>query len=98
VGPVARHDEIFADGFSVPFHIDNPGIGATLFDHVATALVYDYAGAVPSYRGYHYDDYAANQPDLARYVGSHSGPYAQYGPVSVMQALLQAPRQANVEV
>jgi hypothetical protein len=27
VGPFQRHDEIFADGFSVPFHIDNPDIG-----------------------------------------------------------------------
>ena len=98
VGPSAKHDEIFADGFSVPFHIDNPGIGTSLFDHVATALVYEYTGAVPPYRGYHYDDYAANQSDLARYVGSQAGPYAQYGPVSVMQELLQAPRQPNVEV
>ncbi len=67
VGPFAKHDEIFSDGFSVPFHIDNPGVGTSLFDHVATALVYEYTGSVPSYRGYHYDDYAANQPDLARY-------------------------------
>jgi cellobiose dehydrogenase (acceptor) len=98
VGPFAKHDEIFSDGFSVPFHIDNPGIGTSLFDHVATALVYEYTGSVPPYRAYRYDDYIANQPDLARYVSAHAGPYAQYGPVSVMQALLLAPRQANVEV
>jgi len=98
VGPFARHDEIFADGFSVPFHIDNPGIGMSLFDHVATGLVYEYTGSVPPYRAYHYDDYAANGADLTRYVGSRSGSYAQYGPVSVMHARLLAPRQANVEV
>src|SRR6185436_17119024 len=62
------------------------------------ALVYEYTGSVPSYRAYHYDDYPANQLDLARYSSAHVGPYAQYGPVSVMQALLLAPRQANVEV
>jgi cellobiose dehydrogenase (acceptor) len=98
VGPFAKHDEIFSDGFSVPFHIDNPGVGTSLFDHVATALVYEDTGAAPPYRAYHYDDYGANQADLARYVSAHAGPYAQYGPVSVMQALLLAPRQANVEV
>ena len=105
VGPVTRHDEIFPDGFVVPFHVDNPGIGVSLFDHVATLLGYEYRGAVPPFRAYHYDDYAANQVDLARYVSSHAGPYAQYGPVSVLHAFLPGSaavppdaRQPNVEV
>jgi len=105
VGPVARHDEIFSDGFSVPFHIDNPGVGTSLFDHVATLLGYEYRGTVPPYRAYHYDDYAANRGDLARYVSAQAGPYTQYGPVSVMHAFLPgatatAPdaRQPNIEV
>ncbi len=84
VGPFAKHDEIFSDGFSVPFHIDNPGIGVGLFDHVATLLGYEYSGTNPFYQGYHFADYAANEKDLAQYRHFRSGPYAQYGPVSVM--------------
>jgi hypothetical protein len=38
VGSFHRKDEIFPDGFSVPFHIHNRAIGTTLFDHVATSL------------------------------------------------------------
>jgi hypothetical protein len=38
VGSFHRQDEIFPDGFSVPFHIHNRAIGTTLFDHVATSL------------------------------------------------------------
>jgi cellobiose dehydrogenase (acceptor) len=105
VGPVAKHDEIFADGVSVPFHIDNPGIGTTLFDHVATMVGYEYQGTVPPFQAYHYSDYAANQADLTRYASSQAGPYAQYGPVSVMHEFLPGsaptgpdPRQPNVEV
>ena len=101
VGPFARHDEIFHDGFSVPFHIDNPAIGSTLFDHVATLLGYEFTGAAPPFRAYNYADYAANAADLARYVSSHAGPYAQYGPVSMMHELLPPRRaggQPNVEV
>jgi cellobiose dehydrogenase (acceptor) len=84
VGPFHRHDEIFDDGFSVPFHISNPGIGMSLFDHMATSLTYEYTGSTPPFQAYHYSDYAANAADLAQYVASRSGPYAQYGPVSVM--------------
>src|SRR5262249_37803637 len=89
VGPFHLHDQIFDDGFSVPFHISNPGIGAGLFDHMATSLTYEYTGSTPPYQAYHYDDYAANATDLAKYVASRSGPYAQYGPVSVMQGYLR---------
>ncbi len=85
VGPFARHGAIFPDGFSVPFHIDNPAIGTSLFDHVATSLTYEYTGAIPPFEAYQYGDYAANTADLAQYAASRSGPYAQYGPVSVMQ-------------
>jgi cellobiose dehydrogenase (acceptor) len=110
VGPVAKHDEIFADGFSVPFHIDNPGIGTSLFDHVATLLGYEYSGSVPFFEGYHYGDYPSNENDLAQYRHFRSGPYAQYGPVSVMHQHLNRDRgnqllrgggrrsQPNVEV
>ena len=85
------------------FHIDNPGIGTSLFDHVGTALAYEYVGSAPAFRAYHYGDYGANAADLAAYVAARSGPYAQYGPVSVMQHSLSldpsggAP-QPNVEV
>jgi len=85
VGPVQRHDEIFVDGFSVPFHIDNPGIGTSLFDHVGTGLTYEYTGSSPSFQAYHYSDYTSNEKDLAQYGAFRAGPYAQYGPVSVMQ-------------
>ncbi len=94
VGPFAKHDEIFADGFSVPFHIDNPGIGTTLFDHVATLLGYEYTGTNPFYQGYHFGDYAANANDLAQYRQFRSGPYSQYGPVSVMHQHLN-PKDRN---
>jgi hypothetical protein len=47
VGPFHRQDEIFPDGFSVPFHIHNPAIGTSLFDHVGTSLTYEYTGATP---------------------------------------------------
>jgi choline dehydrogenase-like flavoprotein len=108
VGPFHRHDEIFADGFSVPFHIDNPDIGTSLFDHVATSVTFEYSGA-PPFNAYHYGDYAANAADLSQYAGARSGPYAQYGPVSVMQEYVDPRfdlgrarrghrRQPNVEV
>ena len=107
VGPFHRQDEIFPDGFSVPFHIHNRAIGTTLFDHVATSLTYEYTGATPPFRAYYYGDYAANAEDLSRYVASASGPYAQYGPVSVMHEYVSTARceqgkprtrQPNVEV
>jgi cellobiose dehydrogenase (acceptor) len=103
VGPVARHDEIFSGSFSVPFHIDNPHVGVSLFDHVGTLLGYEYRGTTPAFRAYHYSDYAANAADLTRYAGLRAGPYAQYGPVSVMHETLTvppaaAPLQPNVEV
>ena len=92
VGPFHRQDEIFPDGFSVPFHIHNRAIGTTLFDHVATSLTYEYTGATPPFRAYYYGDYAANAEDLSRYVASASGPYAQYGPVSVMHEYVSTAR------
>lgn len=111
VGPFNKHDEIFNDGFSVPFHINNPGIGTSLFDHVGTMLNYEYTGSTPFYEAYHYSDYAANGEDLAQYASARSGPYAQYGPVSVMQRYLRRgwrgrrllraerpSRQPNVEI
>lgn len=104
VGPRARHDEVFPDGFSVPFHIDNPSLGTSLFDHVATLLGYEYRGTAPAFRAYHDGDYAANQSDLTRYASLRAGPYAQYGPVSVMHETLPASssgggaRQPNIEV
>lgn len=110
VGPFRRHDEIFSDGFSVPFHINNPAIGTALFDHVATSVTYEYTGATPPFQAYHYSDYGANAADLAQYANARSGPYAQYGPVSVMheyvslwsleleRILRRQRRQANVEV
>jgi len=88
IGPVARHDEIFPDGFSVPFHIDNPAIGTSLFDHVGASVTYEYTGTTPPFDAYHYGDYAANAADCTKYAASRSGPYAQYGPVSVMQYFL----------
>ena len=102
VGPFDRHDEIFDAGFSVPFHIDNPGVGTGLFDHVATMLAYEYTGTAHPFRAYHYGDYKTNEGDLARYAALRAGPYAQYGPVSVMHEYLETEedttRQPNVEV
>jgi hypothetical protein len=107
VGSFHRQDEIFPDGFSVPFHIHNRAIGTTLFDHVAMSLTYEYTGAMPPFRAYYYGDYAANAEGLSRYVASASGPYAQYGPVSVMHEYVSTARgeqgkrrtrQPNVEV
>jgi choline dehydrogenase-like flavoprotein len=110
-GPFHLHDQIFDDGFSVPFHISNPGIGAGLFDHMATSVTYEYTGSTPPFQAYHYSDYAANAADLDQYVASRSGPYAQYGPVSVMHEYLSTrwlerermfstrrTRQPNIEV
>lgn len=111
VGPFRKHEQIFDDGFSVPFHINNPGIGTTLFDHVGAMLTYEYTGSDPFYAAYHYSDYAANAADLVQYAKSQSGPYAQYGPVSVMHRYLargwrgrrlvsgeRPGRQPNVEI
>lgn len=99
VGPFARHDEIFFDGFSVPFHIDNPGIGTGLFDHVAALLAYQDVSSPAEYTAYHYSDYTANAADLTRYAGLRAGPYAQYGPVSVMhQKIRRRERSPDVEV
>jgi hypothetical protein len=62
---------------------------------------------MPPFRAYYYGDYAANAEDLSRYVASASGPYAQYGPVSVMHEYVSTARgeqgkrrtrQPNVEV
>lgn len=111
VGPFHLHDQIFDDGFAVPFHISNPGIGVGLFDHIATSVTYEYTGSTPPFHAYHYSDYAANAADLDQYVASRSGPYAQYGPVSVMHEYLgtrwlerelifstRRTRQPNIEV
>ena len=83
VGPRGREAEIFPGQSRPPFAIDNPRVGVGLFDHVLAMLAFGYEGSVP-YAAYDYGDYAANAPDLARYLADGSGPYAQYQPVSIL--------------
>jgi choline dehydrogenase-like flavoprotein len=83
VGPRGREGEIFPGQSRPPFAIDNPRVGVGIFDHVIAMVTYSYDGPVP-YTAYNYGDYAANTADLARYLASGSGPYAQYQPVSIL--------------
>ncbi len=97
VGPVARASEIFRDGFSVPLHIDNPAIGTKLFDHVGAMISYEFTGT-NSYGTYNYALYENHQADIAKFLSSNTGPYTQYGPISVAHdSIGQANGQANVE-
>ena len=83
VGPAGREKEIFPDGPPLSFTIDNPLLGVGLFDHVGTGMVFSYDGPI-GYQAYNYADYKKNAADLEDFVHRRSGPYAQYGPVSVM--------------
>lgn len=83
VGPQGLENEIFPGQSPPPFIIDNPRVGVGLFDHVLTMVTYSYDGPVP-YQAYNYNDYAANEADLGKYLASRSGPYAQYQPVSIL--------------
>jgi GMC oxidoreductase len=93
VGPFHLHDQIFDDGFTVPFHISNPGIGAGLFDHIATSVTYEYTGSTPPFQAYHYSDYAANAADLTlicvtRNVRAGRGRWCVLGFLLVLLALI----------
>ncbi len=83
VGPFGREAEIFPEGPSVPFTIDNHLIGVGLFDHAMSLVAYNYDGDIP-YHSYNYTDYAAHEADLEEYLANGSGPYAQYRPVSIL--------------
>ncbi|MEV0946131.1 GMC family oxidoreductase [Rhodococcus sp. NPDC049939] len=83
IGPVGREAEIFPEGPSRTFSIDNPLVGVGLYDHVMSTVAYDYDGDIP-YLAYNYANYAANSDDLQAYLEDGRGPYAQYLPVSIL--------------
>lgn len=101
IGPENIQAEIFPDESDIaPFHINNPGIGSKLFDHIGTGLSFKYTGDIP-YKAYDYADYETNAADLTQYVEHRSGPYAQYGPVSVLETFVgnsPLPDQTNLEM
>jgi len=47
VGPRGREAEIFPDQSPPPFAIDNPLVGAGVYDYVITMVTYSYDGTVP---------------------------------------------------
>ena len=83
VGPRGRESEIFPGQSPAAFSIDNPSVGAGLYDHVMTMVTYSYDGPVP-YQAYNYGDYTGNAADLQQYLDGGRGPYAQYQPVSIL--------------
>ena len=83
VGPKGRESEIFPGQSVPPFAIDNQRVGVGLFDHVLTMVTYSYDGPIP-YQAYNYGDYEGNAAQIAEYLESGSGPYAQYQPVSIL--------------
>ncbi|HVY55093.1 MAG TPA: GMC family oxidoreductase, partial [Thermodesulfobacteriota bacterium] len=83
VGPRGLESEIFPGQQVPPFAIDNQRVGAGLFDHVMTMVTYGYDGKIP-YQAYNYGDYDGNEAQIAEYLESGSGPYAQYQPVSIL--------------
>lgn len=91
IGPQKKHAAIFPPESGKPavppFHINNAGIGSGLFDHIGTGLAFEYTGAI-DYKAYDYADYQSNAADLQQYVADRSGPYAQYGPVSVLETFV----------
>ena len=83
---VAAYANTLTLGFTLddfPLVVDNPRVGVGVFDHVISLVAYEYSGAVP-FASYNYGDYAGNAGDLARYLATGSGPYAQYHPVSIL--------------
>jgi choline dehydrogenase-like flavoprotein len=68
---------------SARFAIDNQLVGVGVFDHVITLVAWRYDGPV-AYEGYDYRDDVAHRADIARWLASGSGPYAQYQPVSIL--------------
>ncbi|AOW92278.1 hypothetical protein BFN03_04975 [Rhodococcus sp. WMMA185] len=83
VGPSGRESEIFPEGPSRAFSIDNQLVGVGLYDHVMSMVAYNYDGSIP-YSAYNYSNYAANKADLEAYLENGRGPYAQYLPVSIL--------------
>eukprot|EP01117_Protostelium_nocturnum_P016925 TRINITY_DN6789_c0_g1_i4.p1 TRINITY_DN6789_c0_g1~~TRINITY_DN6789_c0_g1_i4.p1 ORF type:complete len:486 (+),score=145.64 TRINITY_DN6789_c0_g1_i4:75-1532(+) len=81
IGPAGRERNVL-DNPQVTFIRNNPRVGANVYDHVGTQLTINYKGtrAVQTIR---YSDYSANAAVINQYVNTRSGPYAQYGPVSV---------------
>ncbi len=97
VGPRGREAEIFPGQSRPPFAIDNQRVGVGVFDHVMTMVTYSYDGPIP-YQAYNYGDYAGNASDLKRYLANHSGPYAQYQPVSILNYASSGGGTPDVEI
>lgn len=97
VGPRGREGEIFGEGSSHSFVINNPKIGVSLYDHAATLLVFDYQGEIP-YQAYWYGSEEDHQKDLQRYARQRSGPYAQYGPVWLLRGATEGQELCDYEV
>lgn len=96
VGPKDRHHEIFSDR-PTTFHIDNKFIGTELSDHIGSSLVFEAPEGV-DFHSINYEDYRSNQSELDQYRESSSGPYAQYGPISVAHICDREQQgRANVE-
>eukprot|EP01117_Protostelium_nocturnum_P013736 TRINITY_DN515_c0_g1_i1.p1 TRINITY_DN515_c0_g1~~TRINITY_DN515_c0_g1_i1.p1 ORF type:complete len:839 (-),score=254.86 TRINITY_DN515_c0_g1_i1:211-2727(-) len=87
VGPTGKESQVMDN--PSPFVRNNVKVGANVYDHVGTQLAFTYKGA-RTVETIKYGDYAANQGVINQYVTSKSGPYAQYGPVSVAHAASDA--------
>jgi cellobiose dehydrogenase (acceptor) len=75
VGPVGQEAQL---GTNLNFKINNPAVGSYLTDHVGIQLGVSFAST-----NYDNANYTKNSADLAKYLNSRSGPYAQYEPVLI---------------
>lgn len=98
IGPQSRRNEILGANSPVQFHVNNENIGVRLFDHVGAMVSVEFTGN-NTFQSYDYARYQDHADDIQKFITSKTGPYTQFGPVSVAHEVSgpEAEGQPNIE-